>query len=184
MNLIYTNPWTRINDYWLLKTDELKSIVADFPADSKFKNFLDNFGTNNFSHKLYQQPFLHIVTETVYHYPSTFVSEKTMKPIANKRPFIIVGPVGSIANIKSLGFRTFNDFWNEEYDTITDPELRLIAIFDIIKKICNYSVNELQSLCIEMENVLNYNFQYYINDFKNTEIQKLEQSCIDNLKPR
>ena len=133
---------------------------------------------------LYQQSFLHVVTETVFNYPMFFPSEKTAKPLLNKRPFVMVGPPGSLKNLKSIGFKTFSDFWSEDYDTIADPELRIMAIVDIIEWVCAQSVDDLQSLCVRMKDVLNYNFTYYVNEFEISQLIKLEQACIENLKPR
>lgn len=184
MTLLHVSPKTRINEKWYVHTMEIKKLMTQFPETTQLKNFIDTYGENDFSHDLNQIPFLHIVTETVFHYPSTFVSEKTIKPIANKRPFIIVGPKGSLKNLHELGFKTFNDYWDESYDLIDNPEQRLLAILDTTKEICKHSINDLRDLCKRMEYVLNYNFEYYLNNFKINELAKLEQACIKNLKSR
>jgi hypothetical protein len=97
---------------------------------------------------------------------------------------VIVGPVGSLAHLRSLGFKTFSNFWNENYDDILNPTDRIIAIVDIIQWICDKSLNDIKILCKEMSDVLNYNFDYYIKHLKNNELEKLEKFCIENLKPR
>ena len=86
--------------------------------------------------------------------------------------------------LHNLGFKTFSDFWSEDYDSINDPEERLLAVVDVIEFVCKHSIKELQDLCIKMESVLNYNFEYYVNEFKNNELKKFELACIENLKPR
>jgi hypothetical protein len=184
MNLVYTKPLTRINEKWNLANPKIKQIVDNFNENNVYKNFIDTFESTDFSHTLNQRPFLHVVAETVYNYPSTFISEKTMKPITNKRPFIIVGPLYSLKNIRELGFKTFHDFWDEGYDEVEDPEERLLRILNIIEVICHQSLDDLRSICFKMNDVLNYNFDYYINHFKQNELNKLEQLCIENLKPR
>lgn len=184
MNLIYPAPPTIVNNTWLLKNEYLQQTVATLSDEIPFTNFNDTYSNLFFDHELYQQSFLQVITETVFNYPTTFITEKTMKPIANKRPFVIVGPVGSLTRLHELGFKTFRDFWDESYDQIADPDERILAVVDIIESICNRSISELQDLCIKMGNVLHYNFAYYINDFKNNELVKFEQACIENLKPR
>lgn len=181
---MYTSTATRINEKWLIQNKHLRNIFDRYPPDKKFKNFEDIYSHNGMDNGLYQQCFLQVVTETVYNYPVTFFSEKTAKPILNKRPFVIVGPAGSLANLRSLGFKTFDKFWNENYDSIIDPEQRLTAVVDLIEWTCTLSIDDLQSLCVEMQDVLNYNFNYYVNDFRKKELNKLKQFCIDNLKPR
>jgi hypothetical protein len=184
VDLIHTSTKTRINEKWRLNSNHLIQMINDFPSDEKILNFVDTFTQHSMDSRLFQQGFLQVVTETTYHYPVTFFSEKTTKPILNKRPFVIVGSVGSLSNLKTLGFKTFSDFWNEEYDNILDPSDRIMAIFDIIQFVCNMSVTELQTLCVEMEDVLNYNFNYYVNDFKKNQLSRFEDECIKNLQPR
>ena len=184
IDLLYTLTDTRINEKWLIKNDQLREIVNSYPANLKFKNFIDRYSTNQMDNDLYQQCFLHVVTETVYVYPTSFFSEKTAKPLLNKRPFVIIGPVGSLKTLKSLGFNTFSNFWSEDYDTIIDPESRMLAVLDIIEWVSDQSIHDLRLLCIRMQDVLNYNFTYYINEFKNKELTKFEEACIKNLKPR
>jgi hypothetical protein len=184
--LLYTNNRSRINDKWVLHTAAMQNIITSFPADSSVKNFSDPYdiGPYENDHALFQQAFLQIVTETVFDYPVVSFTEKTFKPIVNKRPFVMLGAPGSIDRIQSLGFKTFNKFWSEDYDNIQDPEQRLLAVVDIVDNISSMSINELQDLCISMEDVLNYNFNHYVNNFKNNELKKLEQMCIENLKSR
>jgi len=184
--LIAPDPITRINDRWLLKNLELQQIVAAVPDTLSYKNFVDNFAHNMGpqNSELGQQAFLHVVTETVYHYPSTYLSEKPIKPIVCKRPFVIVGPAGSLASLRNIGFRTFHAFWDESYDDITDPEKRLLAVVDIVEWVSAKSLVQVQSLCTSMTDVLNYNFAFYQKHFHNRESERLEAKCLANLKPR
>lgn len=184
MNFIYPEPNTRINEQWLVPHKEIKFLFDQFDKDSKFKNFVDTFDVKVLSAMIFQRAFLHIVTETVYHYPSTFISEKTLKPIVNRRPFVIVGPVGSLKNLRAIGFKTFGDYWNEEYDLVEDPGQRMLSILKTIKDICSNSIGDLQNLCNQMSDVLEYNFDYYANHLKRDQLNHLEQACIENLKPR
>jgi len=181
LNLINIDSSQRINDKWYLHDINLQKIVSNFPAESTFKNFIDTYTTIGYDHQLYQQSFLQVVTETVYNYPVCYISEKTIKPIVNKRPFVILGPVHSLKCLQSLGFRTFDNFWDESYDDIASPENRLIAVFDIINDICQKSLSDLQSLCKDMENTLNYNFEFYKNSFMCNELATFKTACQNNL---
>lgn len=184
MFIVQPVPFTRINDKWLLKQQKFIDSVNDFPHDSIFKNFIDNYKLFSVEHELYQQAFLQVVTETAYNYPNVFISEKIFKPIVNKRPFVVVGTTGSLNHLHDLGFKTFGDYWSEDYDLISDPEERLSAIIEIIDWVCSKSIDEIKNLCIDMSDVLNYNFNFYVNEFRKQELEKAEQACILNLKPR
>jgi hypothetical protein len=183
-DLLHTSTHTRINDKWAINNTLLRNIVNNYPANTKFRNFNNTFSHNQMDNALYQQCFLQVITETVCVYPVTFFSEKTAKPLLNKRPFVMIGPAGSLSNLRSLGFKTFSDFWSEEYDTIDKADVRITAVVDIIEWVCTRSINELQSLCVGMEDVLNYNFNYYVNDFKKNQLGRFEDECIKNLQPR
>lgn len=61
-------------------------------------------------------------------YDILFVTEKTYKPIYCGHPFLIVGQAGTLSHLKSLGFETFDNIFDETYDTIKDRHLRFKAI--------------------------------------------------------
>ena len=54
-----------------------------------------------------------------------FVTEKTIKPMQNGVPFIVLGSAGTLATLRSLGFRTFAPVINESYDDVFDGKERL-----------------------------------------------------------
>jgi hypothetical protein len=62
-------------------------------------------------------------------------TEKTLKPLLCGRPIIIAGNPGSLAQLRRLGFRTFGGVIDEGYDSITDPQERLAAVFDEVGRL-------------------------------------------------
>lgn len=64
----------------------------------------------------YQDFFCEIVCETFFTGDTFFVTEKTWRPIMQKRPFVVQGPRWYLENLRRLGFRTFADWWSEGYD--------------------------------------------------------------------
>jgi hypothetical protein len=67
------------------------------------------------NHVAYNACYINIVTETIMR-PGLFVSEKTWKPVASGQFFIIVGCVGTIAHLRSLGVDVFDDIIDHSYD--------------------------------------------------------------------
>ena len=189
MNLIKISPFTRIVDRWpgiVEFTDTLNNVAVN-ESFSNFVDFIDKLTEANklpSQQTVFQQAFLHIVTETVFDYPNVWISEKTIKPIINKRPFILVSSAGCLQNLREIGFKTFSEFWNEEYDSIVDPNCRMREIFKIINQICALSIHEIQDMCTRMEDILEYNFNFYYTKFKNEELKKFEKQCIINLEVR
>jgi len=58
-----------------------------------------------------------LVTETVVDTPpAIFVTEKTFKPMAFYHPFMCVAQPGHLAYLKSQGFETFENMFDESYD--------------------------------------------------------------------
>jgi len=53
-----------------------------------------------------------------------FLTEKTFKPIKNAQMFVILGPAGSIKQLKKMGYKTFDMVINHSYDNIKDNTLR------------------------------------------------------------
>jgi hypothetical protein len=59
---------------------------------------------------------LEIVCETYCYGDAFFPTEKTVRPIAARKPFVTFGPVHFLKRLRDMGFRTFGDFWDESYD--------------------------------------------------------------------
>lgn len=78
----------------------------------------------------YSDSYFSIVMETFPDRPSFFLTEKVLKPIFNLHPFIIVGAPGSLHYIRSLGYETFPELFDESYDQILDDGERFRCILD------------------------------------------------------
>lgn len=133
------------------------------------QNIVDIEGNIKFAN-IIQDSFVHLVNETRFCSPAQNISEKTIRPIIAKRPFVLAGAPGSLALLKKLGFKTFDRWWSEEYDNEYNHHKRLFMIYELIKEILEKDKNELCQMLNEMELVLDYNYQVYLN-FK-TDIYK------------
>lgn len=111
----------------------------------------------------YSESFCAIVNETRYFQPFPNISEKTLRAIDNQLPFIIVGPPNTLKYIKSLGFSTFDKWWDESYDCEEDHETRIYKIIKLIDKIGNLSFEEINQMYTDMIPVLNYNKKVFAN---------------------
>lgn len=115
----------------------------------------------------------HIVTETVYYLPKLHLTEKIFKPIVARRPFILAAAPGNLAYLKSYGFRTFDKWIDESYDTESDHYLRIELITEQIVKLCALSPSELKAMHKEMQEVLDYNFNHFYSTFKTAIVDEL-----------
>jgi hypothetical protein len=65
----------------------------------------------------YKQIFCEVVCETFFTGKTFMMTEKIMRPIIQHRPFVVQGPKFFLENLKILGFKTFDAWWDENYDS-------------------------------------------------------------------
>jgi hypothetical protein len=83
----------------------------------------------------YDQTCYSIVLETAKEWAamSLFLTEKTYKPIAFQHPFMLMSAPGALAFLKSQGFETFDNIFDESYDTTNVFQDRIDIIINNIK---------------------------------------------------
>lgn len=182
LHFLTTNPFSRINDYIPFKNKRVLDTLASHQLIDKLSidNKANSFDTR-YQFEMIQESFVYVATETVFHYPSTFLSEKSFKGITAKRPFILVAAPFSLQYLRTLGFKTFSEYWDESYDLEVDPEQRMLKIIELLNSLCQLNLSDLTKLLIEMESVLQYNFSYYQNLLFNNELAKFKKD-LDCLK--
>jgi hypothetical protein len=105
--------------------------------------------------------FLHVVTETCYWEGKSHLTEKIFKPIVSRMPFVLAGPAHNLQYLKSYGFQTFDRWFDESYDGVEDPVQRISAIGRTMESICQYNLTQLQDMLLEMQPVLEHNYQLF-----------------------
>lgn len=106
--------------------------------------------------KHYNNIFLDVVCETYFTGNTFFPTEKTVRPLLSKTPFIIFGPKNYLNNLKRLGFKTFDKFWSEVYDEYERID-RARCMVEVITELSRKSISELETLYTDMSDVLNHN---------------------------
>jgi hypothetical protein len=101
--------------------------------------------------------FVEIVCETYTAGTSFFPTEKTWRPIMCKTPFIIQGPQNFLANLKALGIKTFDQWWDESYD-YQPGRTKIEEIIKIIDMLARKSELELETMYNEMLPILEHNY--------------------------
>jgi hypothetical protein len=104
---------------------------------------------------------LYLVTETVATGRRHHLTEKTFKPIALGMPFVLVATQGSLEYLRSYGFKTFGDFWDESYDTITNDNERIAAVAKTLKDLDSLSSLEKTSLYRSMASTIKHNWDHF-----------------------
>jgi hypothetical protein len=128
-----------------------------------------------------QQGLIYVGLETQYNINVPYWSRISLRGIVERRPFVIVGCPGVLAQLQELGFKTFNEFWSEDYDRETDFEKRVDMIIEILKKFAGMSPKQLTTLYQRMQTILDHNFDYYSKHFKKQQIDLFDTNCERNL---
>jgi hypothetical protein len=105
--------------------------------------------------------FVFLVTETCFFQTKTHLTEKIFKPIVLRMPFVLAGCAHNLEYLRSYGFRTFGDYWDESYDTIEDPVLRIEAIAQVIKTVSELSTEQQMTMLLDMQPVLEHNYNLF-----------------------
>lgn len=149
-------PFTRINEEWT-NYSKLKSSLTPI----KNYEILPYQFNDKFSSPWYESVLFDLITETVFNYPYAYISEKTIRPIAVGRPFVLVSAPHTLDWLRNMGFKTFDRWWDESYDQCQDPDSRLQKVFATIEHICSIPLEQCQQMLEEMAPVLLHNQKRY-----------------------
>jgi hypothetical protein len=122
--------------------------------DQDLTNYLNNYRVASravdpswiLDHNYYQQTFCSVINETSLDADKPNFSEKTFRAICHGHPFIIIGSRYSLKFLRELGLDTYDDIFDNSYDTVADPWARLLAVFKTIDQINNKDITELDKI--------------------------------------
>jgi hypothetical protein len=144
------------------------------------KNNHESIASADYNGIDYQNSLIEIVLETLFDDTRNHLTEKSLRPIACKQPFILVSTPGSLQYLRDYGFKTFDKFINEEYDTIQDSKSRLDLIIQEMQRISNLSSQQKHQLIQDMESIVDHNQKlFFSKDFQEKLITEF-QINLDN----
>jgi hypothetical protein len=148
--------------------EKIESILPyELDTQQLSPNEKTNFGATNNKKDWYLETYINLVTETFFG-RNVFLSEKIFKPLSNLQPFIVLGDYGTIAELKRLGFKTFEPFIDESYDLEINPKIRIQKIEKEIEKLKNKSIEEIHDWYYSIKDILLHN-QKHMYSFENYE---------------
>lgn len=101
-----------------------------------------------------------------------FITEKTTRPMLYLHPQILYSSTGTLEYLKSWGFKTFSNYWNEDYDNEPNGDKKLQMIMDVVSELNNKPLEELHEMYWDMMPILKHNQNILIN----TGIEKYENN--------
>lgn len=102
--------------------------------------------------------YFSVVNETSVLPNTVFITEKTIRPMLYYHPFIVWGNPKTLEYLKKLGFETFPELFNEDYDQIIDNEQRLACIINSINNLCNKDLTEIHEIYKQIKPKLIHNY--------------------------
>ena len=111
---------------------------------------------------IYKSSYVSLVTETFFYEDDYIITEKVYKPIIHYHPFIVLGSPYTLKHMRSIGFKTFGDFWDESYDEEENNDKRFETVFNLLMKFDKMPIEELHKLYIDMIPTLKYNYDLIV----------------------
>ena len=152
---------------------DLQGLADHFPPNTH-----DSTASADYNNKDYACIAIEVVLETLFDDTRLHLTEKTLRPIACGRPFILMATHGSLQYLRDYGFRTFDGIIDETYDTITDPRQRLDAVIQEMSRIAALNRSEKYILWKQLYEIARFNQGlFFSKDWQ----QSISQEFLTNL---
>jgi len=120
--------------------------------------------------KPYNDSACSIVSETNDNDYEVFMTEKIWKPIIAQQLFVVHGNYLYLQKLREMGFKTFNNYFEEVYDLDRDPDVRINTIVDVCDRLRDAPW---QDFYLQSQALRKYNFDNFFNQEKlSVEINK------------
>jgi hypothetical protein len=90
-----------------------------------------------------------------------------------KKPFIIFGSQDYLLYLRQMGFKTFYNFWDEDYDGFETKD-RYVRILKLINELSTKSIDELTDMYLGMQEILDHNYNLLITQEFSKKINYVE----------
>ena len=121
---------------------------------------------------LYRDILIDVVVESHVIGNTFFPTEKTVRPMLLGKPFLAFASVNYLAYLRQMGFRTFADFWSEDYDGYEGRE-RLLRMSAVIDEISAMTLGQRETIFWDMQYTLQHNRQILSQQSWNNTITKI-----------
>jgi hypothetical protein len=124
---------------------------------------------------IYKESFVNLISpqfiedSPLSYLSSHYIPDEIYKSILNFQPFIVVNKKYTLKRLRRIGFVTFNDWWDESYDSFEYHIDRTAAAISILNLISSKSMNEINQMYMSMKSVLIHNFNLAVklqNEYK------------------
>lgn len=134
--------------------------ILQFPAENL--TAFNGYDYNDPLTGLYRKCFVDVVVESHVAGTTFFPTEKTVRPMLMTRPFVMFASRDYLVYLRQQGFRTFSDFWDEEYDGYEAGD-RLVRIYKLLDKIAELTPIAREQMWLDMQYTLEHNRQLLLS---------------------
>jgi len=124
--------------------------------------------------ELYQDAYWSFVMESNFNKRKLSLTHRTFAPIMNLQPFVIVGAPGSLQLLRDLGYQTFGNYINEEYDSVKNNEERLLLAFRLSYQLAILTHDDHMTMMENITPILKHNQAHFLASKKHR--------CLDVLR--
>lgn len=132
----------------------------------------DGYDYNDPLTALYKNILVDVVGETHVLGRTFFPTDKTTRPMLLKKPFITFASRNHMAYLRQMGFQTFHDFWDEDYDGYETRD-RLLRIYQVINDLATKPIDKLVTMYQKMQPILDHNYNLLITQTYSTTITEI-----------
>lgn len=108
-------------------------------------------------------------------------TEKVFKPLLGKTPFLYIGSPYTLKYLKTLGFETFDQIFDESYDTELIYYDRVDIIIENMKRLCDLSLTDCAKHISLADEICEYNHKYFVSMDRSFNIKNKISKKIDEL---
>ena len=157
------------------RNERVKSAPNDFVGDFSMMKIFDYLTIDCcVSWDLYKQASFEIVPETA-HQNISFVTEKTIKPMVAKIPFLVLGDPNFYKQLHNIGFKTFDSLIDESFAYEIDINIRTKKLVETAKSIISNGALDFYKAA---QDICEYNFNHLLYIREKNRHERI-QSMID-----
>ena len=148
--------------------DKFQEFFKDISAHSMLPKKLKDFSLQNSEEIIdpvdnlidYQKSSSYnIVVEAYYENDVVdwpMITEKIWRNVGYRKPFIVVGQRHLLKKFHELGYKSFDEFIDESYDSESD-DIRVFVAYNEVKKLNRMSQTDLENLCGSIDHIYDHN---------------------------
>jgi len=183
---LQNTPWDQELKPFVEGRRNLDAIEFHRPQDHNLMRQYQNTIPNHISDYAY----FYICTETDFYQndekliTKMWFTEKALKSFVYKWPMLMVGNCYVLKALRTLGFETFPEIFNEKYDYVENTTSRMHWIQQEIKKICEMPIQEAHQLYHSniVQQKLNHNKNHFFVILKDMDINDLYKKLNLNIR--